>query len=172
MLIREATEYYIARILEIENEAISPPWTHGSLLNEIYNDDSFFAVALSSDPKRNMQNTDCKEAVQPGCGKPADAWADYVIGFVILRRAADEGELLQVAVDKESQRRGVASKLIESAFSWARSVGIDSIYLEVRESNEAASGLYRKHGFYPVGERKNYYAMPTEDAVVMRKESP
>jgi len=142
-MIRAATEDDIGRVLEIEREAISPPWTHGSLLNEIYNGDSFFALA-GSEP---------------------------ITGFLILRRIADEGELFQVAVDKTARRRGVASALMEAAFFWARETGLHSIFLEVRKSNEAAIGLYKKFGFLPVGERKNYYADPVEDAVVMRKDS-
>jgi ribosomal protein S18 acetylase RimI-like enzyme len=56
---------------------------------------------------------------------------------------------------------------LSAALSWARDCGIISIYLEARKSNEAAIALYKKHGFDQVGQRKNYYADPAEDAILM-----
>ena len=138
---RDALEEDIARILEIERTSFSLPWTHGSLLSEIYNEDSFFAVALEK---------------------------DRITGFVILRCAADEGELLQIAVDEKARRKGVASTLMDEALAWGRQNGVASIYLEVRKSNKAAIELYSKYGFASEGDRKNYYAGPVEDAAVMK----
>ena len=138
--IRAAAEDDITRILEIEHESITPPWTHGGLLGEIYNGDSFFALALD--------------------GK-------MIMGFIILRRAADEGELYQIAVDRARRRQGVADALMKAALEWARDCGINAIYLEVRKSNEAAVKLYQKHGFKKKGRRKDYYAEPAEDAAIM-----
>ena len=135
-----ATEEDIPRILEIERDSISPPWTHGALLGEIYRDDSFFALARES--------------------------AD-IKGFVILRRMADEGELLQIAVDKDARRRGIADALIAAAIENGAEQDLISMFLEVRESNAAAIALYGKHGFKPVRKRKDYYGDPVEDAVVM-----
>jgi len=43
------------------------------------------------------------------------------------------------------------------------------VFLEVRKSNEAAIALYKKHGYKPVGLRKNYYTSPVEDAVIMAR---
>jgi len=138
---RPATEEDIPRILEIEREVISPPWTHGALLSEVYNDDSFFVVA----------------AGQHG----------IIQGFTILRRFADEAELLQIAVDSSVRRRGVADALMAAALEFSAHSALRSVFLEVRKSNEAAIMLYKKHGFKPVRFRKDYYSYPTEDAVVM-----
>ena len=137
-----ATEGDIPRILEIEHEAFSPPWTHGALLAEIYNEDSFFALAV-------LQGE--------------------VVGFCILRRMADEGELLQIAVDPMYRRRGLADKLVIAALDWAKAQGLHSVFLEVRVSATPAAALYEKHGFESMGQRKDYYTDPTEDAVLMRK---
>ena len=138
--IREVSEDDIPAILEIERETIFPPWTHGALLSEIYNQDSYFIKAEKN---------------------------GAVLGFAILRRAADEAELLQIAVSRNVQRMGAAGALMLKALEWAASAGVISIYLEVRKSNEAAAGLYKKHGFVSVRIRKNYYEDPVEDAVVM-----
>ena len=142
-----ATEEDMLRILEIEQESISPPWTHGALLSEIYREDSFFAAAFD--------------------GAGAQPSAHCLIGFVILRRVADEGELFQIAIDKTARRRGVADMLMDAAFNYASESGIRSVYLEVRKSNKAAICLYKKHGFKSVRHRKNYFDSPVEDAIVM-----
>ena len=135
-----AKEDDILRILEIEVEAISPPWSHGALLSEIYNDDSFFATA--------------------SCGAG-------ISGFVILRRMARDGELLQIAVDRAARRLGVADALLGAALGFSRECALLSVFLEVRISNAAAIALYKKHGFKPVRKRKDYYSDPVEDALVM-----
>ena len=139
IIIRRATEEDISRILEIERETIFPSWSHGALLSEIYGDDSFFAVADEG---------------------------GTIVGFAILRRISDEGELFQIAVDAAHGRRGIADTLMAAILGWARGCGIASVYLEVRKSNEAAIGLYNKHGFKQAGARKDYYTDPVEDALV------
>ena len=149
-----AAEDDIDRILEIERGAISPPWTHGALLSEIYREDSFFAVA-----KNNSQFTIHNSQL----------FTRDVCGFVFLRRIADEGELLQIAVDRTARRRGVAGLLMDAAFRYVGEHALKSVFLEVRASNEAAIALYEKHGFRPVRQRKDYYDKPIEDAVVMSK---
>ena len=146
MYVTVAAEADMPRILEIEQEAISPPWTHGTLLSEIYREDSFFAVARQV----------CQEKSPP-----------VTLGFVILRRIADEGELFQIAVDRAAQRSGVADMLMDSALNYASENALASVYLEVRKSNEAAINLYKKHGFKSVRHRNEYYNDPVEDAVVM-----
>jgi len=144
IVIKTATEADIPRILEIELEAISPPWSHGTLLSEIYREDSFFAVAR------------------------LDMDTGPLSGFVILRRMGDEGELLQIAVDKAARRGGAADLLMAAALGFIKDASMGSIFLEVRKSNEAAISLYKKHGFKTVRSRKDYYSDPIEDAIVMK----
>ena len=157
MTIRAATEDDIPRILEIENETITPPWTHGALLSEIYRDDCFFAVSyVGGHESRTCGFDDIGGHEARTCG------------FVILRRMSeDEGELLQIAVDKTARRRGVADKLMGAAMRYSEVLSIRRIFLEVRKGNETAIALYKKHGFVNVRVRKDYYSDPTEDAVVM-----
>ena len=45
--------------------------------------------------------------------------------------------------------------------------GVETVYLEVRKSNKAARMLYESEGFVKTGERRDYYADPIEDAVMM-----
>ena len=142
--ITSATEENVLKILEIEREAISPPWSHGALLDEISRDDSFFAVAVGD--------------------------SSQLLGFVILRRMGNEGELLQIAVDKAVRRRGIAYELVEAAIGFAAASALGAVHLEVRKSNEAAIALYKKHGFSSVRHRRDYFDSPVEDAVVMSRE--
>jgi ribosomal-protein-alanine acetyltransferase len=92
-----------------------------------------------------------------------------VIGFLIARHVASEWELENIAVARAFQRQGVAKRLLDALFDQALQTGSESIYLEVRESNTAARGLYEKTGFDPTGRRKAYYSNPHEDAVLYRK---
>lgn len=135
-----ASEMDIPWILEVEREDFSPPWTQDSLLSEIHNEDSYFSIAQFD-----------------GCN----------LGFVILRRLVDSGELLQIAAHKSARRRGVASALLSAAIEDAAEKGITSVFLEVRKSNDAAISLYLKHGFRPIRQRKDYYTDPIEDATEM-----
>lgn len=77
-------------------------------------------------------------------------------GFLLSRQAADEEELLLIAVRPEARRAGLASVLIERFISEARLSGISRVFLEMRDGNPAAK-LYKKHGFDPVGRRPKYY---------------
>ena len=64
------------------------------------------------------------------------------------------------------RRRGIGSELMKELIAIARERKLQAIFLEVRESNAAARSLYRKFKFSEGGRRKNYYAKPTEDAVL------
>ncbi|MFA6219253.1 MAG: GNAT family N-acetyltransferase [Erythrobacter sp.] len=77
-------------------------------------------------------------------------------GFVLARRAPGEEELLLIGVRPEARRRGVGRRLLEFFFDTARSNGADSVFLEMRSNNPAAS-LYRACGFEPIGRRSAYY---------------
>ena len=165
----DAREEDIPRILEIEQTSITPPWTHGALLGEIYRDDSFFAVVkapVSGDPKI----VSIEYSPRAPAAESEERREDMAVqGFVILRRMGDEAELLQIAVDKAMRRLGLADKLMLAALRYSLENELGSIFLEVRSSNEAAIALYKKHGFKPVSSRKDYYIDPVEDAVVMKR---
>jgi ribosomal-protein-alanine N-acetyltransferase len=94
-----------------------------------------------------------------------------VAGFVLVRSSGDEAEILTVAVDPSSRRRGLGRKLIEEAARRAYRDRVGSLVLEVDESNRAAVSLYRDLGFETVGQRSRYYdkgGAPPGTALVMR----
>ena len=88
-----------------------------------------------------------------------------LIGFLALQDLAGELEITQLAVKKAYQGQGLANQLM--GFLADRP---ERIFLEVRASNQVAKALYEKHGFLPVGQRKNYYQNPVEDAILMARE--
>jgi ribosomal-protein-alanine N-acetyltransferase len=93
-----------------------------------------------------------------------------VVGFLIGRVAADEFEILNVAVARSHRRGGIASALVKAALELSRTAGARRAYLEVRASNEAAIALYVRHEFCISGRRVRYYQHPVEDAMVFSRE--
>jgi [ribosomal protein S18]-alanine N-acetyltransferase len=89
-----------------------------------------------------------------------------VQGFLVARTAGPEWELENVVVAEVGRRRGSASALMAGLIDEARSKCAEAIFLEVRESNAAARGLYTKYGFAETGRRKSYYSHPREDAIL------
>lgn len=93
------------------------------------------------------------------------------LGFVMARRAADEAEILTLAVTPAARRRGVARALVEAV---PEAMGLDSasLFLEVAADNAAARALYVAAGFAEVGRRRGYYARiggAAVDALVLRR---
>jgi ribosomal-protein-alanine acetyltransferase len=86
-------------------------------------------------------------------------------GFLVWRHTTpDEIEILNLAVVPAFRRRGIAKALLDG-------LPKAEVFLEVRESNLAARGLYKAAGFHEVGLRRRYYQNPPEGAVVMRMQS-
>ena len=78
------------------------------------------------------------------------------VGFLLSRGAADEEELLMIAVNPEYRRHGIGSRLLQRFVGAAALRGRTRLFLEMREGNPA-EGLYRRAGFEPIGRRRNYY---------------
>ena len=89
-----------------------------------------------------------------------------VLGYAVLSEVLDEGNLDKIDVDPRCRLKGVADALLSALTDFGRN-SLSVLYLEVRASNLPAIALYEKHGFVPVGRRKNYYESPREDALLM-----
>lgn len=79
------------------------------------------------------------------------------IGFIISRLAADEAEILSVAIASSERGRGLSRELVASHLGHLAGLGIHRVFLEVEENNEPAVRLYRRAGFQVVGRREQYY---------------
>lgn len=82
-------------------------------------------------------------------------------GFVLLRLAADEAEILTIAVDPACRRQGIGRALAAAAAATAVAGGATALFLEVAEDNGPARALYEGAGFRIVGRRPGYYRRAT-----------
>jgi ribosomal-protein-alanine N-acetyltransferase len=95
-----------------------------------------------------------------------------VAGLAAFCRVLDEAELLNLAVAKEQQQRGVGTGLLREGARHLHEMGVQRIFLEVRESNKAAFEFYCRRGFGQHSRRRDYYHNPTEDALILLRELP
>lgn len=129
----------IEQVSAIEADIFSQPWSSQGFLEALDSENTLFLVAEEEE----------------------------IEGYLGMYLAADEGEITNVAVRKESRRKHLGEKLLTQAVTAAGERGVRSYYLEVRKSNEAAIRLYEKFGFAIVGTRRRFYEKPKEDAYVM-----
>lgn len=107
--------------------------------------ESFFKGWSEKDMLGHIQKDLCF-----GHGRPLE-------GFVILGHAADQAEILTIAVDPAARRQGLARKLLDIAETELTDLGVDTLFLEVAEDNAPAIAFYKTGGFEPIGKRPAYY---------------
>jgi ribosomal-protein-alanine N-acetyltransferase len=96
---------------------------------------------------------------------------EALIGFLLMRYAADEAEVLTVAVDPKWQGLAIGERLMMYGFAQASAQGASRCYLEVEGANRAAIRLYGKLGFTETGRRAQYYAPSGGgDAILMARD--
>jgi ribosomal-protein-alanine N-acetyltransferase len=90
-------------------------------------------------------------------------------GYTVFNWAAGEAHLLNLCVHPDWQHRGYGSLLLEYMINHVAGLECDSLFLEVRASNEHAANLYKNRGFKVIGTRLSYYRAgeEREDAIVM-----
>jgi len=139
MIVRTMTKEDVASVLALEKECFSSPWSEQNLIEETENPTAMFLVAEEE-------------------GK--------IVGYVGSNNISGEVFITDIAVTNNSRRMGVASALLECLIE--RCINKKALYLtlEVRKSNIAAIKLYSKFGFECVGERKDFYSSPTENALI------
>jgi ribosomal-protein-alanine acetyltransferase len=113
--------------------------------------------------------------VTPGLLSLVIQEGDQVMGFLVGRQIVPndaEWEIENVAVSGPARRRGLGSHLLGEFLRLVRERGCQDVFLEVRESNQAARMLYEKWAFVQTGRRKAYYQDPCEDALILRFSFP
>lgn len=143
MIIIPMNGAHVPQIAELEKCCFSDPWSERSIGEELENPLSLWLAAEEK-------------------GK--------VIGYVGSQTVMGWTDMMNIAVDPEYRRRGVAEALIEKLIEALKEMESTCLTLEVRESNEPAKLLYEKLGFVCVGKRPKYYHNPREDALILRKE--
>lgn len=92
-----------------------------------------------------------------------------LLGYAVAWYVADESEIANLAVAPTARRNGVGALLLDRILRAAAEFGAQTVFLEVRESNEEARKLYEARGFAVAGKRTKYYRKPDEDALIMRR---
>lgn len=134
---------------------------------ELHECDAFFEIekACFSDP---WARADFEYQITSPNGKIIGAFqGEKPVGFVNVQYIVGELTVNNIAVMPEYRGQGLGGRLLEYAFEAYPETEV--ALLEVRKSNIPAQKLYKKYGFEKVGERKNYYSNPTEDAILMTK---
>jgi ribosomal-protein-alanine N-acetyltransferase len=96
---------------------------------------------------------------------------DELVGYVINSRYVDAWHVMNVAVDPDRRRRGIATSLLRRLFELTRNDERRGYTLEVRVSNAGAIRLYEQLGFEPRGVRRGYYTDNREDALIMWRDA-
>lgn len=142
MIVR-MNESHVQQIAALEQCCFSDPWSEASVRQECSNPLSFWLVALED---------------------------EKVVGYIGSQSVPPEADVMNLAVAPEYRRKGIGRSLMQALTEVLHMQGMESLFLEVRASNEAAIALYNEFGFVQVGTRKKYYVNPTEDALILRKE--
>jgi ribosomal-protein-alanine N-acetyltransferase len=94
-----------------------------------------------------------------------------VVGFILSRLAADEAEILSVAVAGSRRGKGLARRLLDLNLRRLAGLGARAVFLEVDEGNVPARRLYQRAGFRDVGRREGYYpAGKGAAALILRRD--
>ena len=131
---------YIAEVYQLEKASFSEPWSEMTFIKELENPQAHYFVAMED---------------------------EKIVGYAGMVVILDEGHIMNIAVDKLQRGRGIGKELVRQLIDKARGLEMIGLTLEVRAGNIAAINLYESFGFVSVGERKNYYHYPKEDATIM-----
>ena len=142
MQIRRMTKEDCTQVAEIEAASFSMPWSLGAFTETVEKENFRYFVAEEN---------------------------GEILGYCGFLFVLDEAEIPNVCVKEAARKRGIGAKMMRVLLDDARSLGMAVLYLEVRESNQAARRLYESLGFVENGIRKNFYAQPREDAILMSK---
>lgn len=142
--IERMTEHDLLAVVEIEEESGLSPWGWDAYHRELQSPAEVIMLVAR-----------------------AESAAGTVGGFIVSRLIGRELHVYNVAVRPELRRRGVAARLLRAVLEWGQRNGAELAFLEVREGNSAAQSLYRACGFAVAGRRRQYYAAPVEDALLM-----
>jgi len=142
-VVRRASPGDLAAIASLEKIAFTDPWSPAEFTRLVGFANIIFFVAF-------------------------DVAREMIAGYAIVSAVLDEAEILNLAVSPSRRGMGVGGLLLDAGMSAAAAAGATSAFLEVRESNAAARGLYASRGFSEISRRRRYYVKPVEDALVLR----
>jgi ribosomal-protein-alanine acetyltransferase len=132
---------HLDEVVNIEREVHAYPWTLGNFVDSLREGNLCKVLKLD----------------------------ERIIGFVVMMFGVDDAEILDIAIAREQQRKGLGKIMMQRMLDYARGAGKSRVVLEVRESNLPARALYEQLGFVRIGLRRAYYPADEvrEDAILM-----
>lgn len=155
--IKKDQQQYISEIAALESDIFPDPWSEKSIRDTLENPQARIWAIIS----RQAPPCSCASTSPEHAGKP------QLLGYVIFYYVLDEGEIARIATSPQHRRQGVAVRLLEKMRAFSYEQNITRWLLDVRISNETAIHFYKAAGFAKDGVRKNFYANPPEDAILM-----
>ena len=143
------TEHDLLEVVEIEETTGLSQWGWEAYRAELDKQEAVMLVA-----RRNASDASTGRAL---------------CGYIAARINADELHVNNIGVWPESRRRGIGGALLAAALESGARRGAFEAVLEVRASNLPAQRMYERFGFRVVGDRRNYYREPVEDAKIMTR---
>jgi len=154
----KATNNDIREIIQIQSECRLSSWSEKDYIEELKRSDS---IALTAKQE------------------------EIVIGFLVGRlimylnnnsksnnlNSQNEADIYNIGVKPKHRRKGIGNLLLNEFKKTANRMNINTIWLEVRETNLSAIEFYKNNGFHVVYSRKNFYTFPTENAFIMKTDS-
>ena len=141
--IRKAEKQDIPVMAAIEEESSENPWNAAQLLEELEFSDFAYLIVAETEGE--------------------------VVGFCSMHIASGDAHINELTVARKYQRLGAGTALVEHCIRLAKD-SCESVTLEVRGCNVSARELYLSCGFKNIGERKDFYTNPSDDAIVMEYE--
>lgn len=155
--IKKDQQQYISEIAALESDIFPDPWSEKSIRDTLENPQARIWAIIS----RQAPPCSCASTAPEHAGEP------QLLGYVIFYYVLDEGEIARIATSPQHRRQGVAVRLLEKMRAFSYEQNITRWLLDVRISNETAIHFYKAAGFAKDGVRKNFYANPPEDAILM-----
>lgn len=139
--ITKMTLSHLDKIKDILNSEFDDFWNYNVFKSELQNENSKYIVAIIN---------------------------NEIVGFAGIWIAIDEAHITNIVTKKSYRNQGIGKTLLDNLIILSDSLNLNSITLEVRESNTPAIKLYEKFDFKNLGVRKNYYKN-NENAIIMTK---
>ena len=155
VLVRAAQSRDLDTVVGIERTSFADPWSRESFESSMEPQRMRFLVAVEVDASVAAADT--------LSGEPR------ILGYVVALLLFDEAEIANLAVAPSARRRGIGCLLLDRMSGDLAGDGVQSLYLDVRESNAGARALYASRSFQEVGRRRRYYRHPTEDALLLKR---
>ena len=162
--IKKDQQQYISQITVLESDIFPDPWSEKSIRDTLENPQAriWAIISRQAAPEHASETAaSCASTAPEHAGKP------QLLGYVIFYYVLDEGEIARIATSPQHRRQGVAVRLLEKMRAFSYEQNITRWLLDVRISNETAIHFYKAAGFAKDGVRKNFYANPPEDAILM-----